>query len=247
MDFRSSTDISNHLKNVLEVRPSSRRRKAEQDSEEPARRTKSRRQDTEAAADQVQSLPSDHDSGDADQEDNIDDEPEENEAVPHPIYSQGRMVYEDDLFKIYVKAVSHKRVTRYSLSDHLFNVWVEPKQTKTLDPPLLFDLEEALEKALIHILDRLKDVYNSPLNQNQIYITVVEENILNGLNSGNYSLNTPSDKIVRWVLSMLYNYLKSDQTLKLSDSFKIQIKVLSVQHTNDLVNHHRRFRRHVYH
>ncbi len=46
---------------------------------------------------------------------------------------------------------------------------------------------------------------------------------------------------------MLYNYLKSKQTLKLNNSFKIQIKVLSRRHTNDLVQQNRRFRQHIYH
>ncbi len=166
-------------------------------------------------------------------------------AIPHPIYSRGRDVYEDEYYKVHVIAVSFRKRTRYSLTDHLFDVRIEPKDTSF--QPLILDLEEALEKGLIIILDHLKRAYDSRVNQNQIYITIVEKNILRGLNSGNYSLHTPSAKIARWVLAMLYNYLKSKQTLELNDSFKIQIKVLSRRHTNDLVERNSRFRQHIYH
>ncbi len=176
----------------------------------------------------------------ADTEDNND----VNEAIPHPVYKKGTKVFEDHAYKVYVKAVSHRQRTQYSLSDHLFTLWLEEK---THSVPLLFDLEFALEQALIQVLDRLKEVYNAQQNQNQIYVTVLEKNILHGLNSGNYSLNTPSKKIVRWVLSMLYNYLKSDQTLRLNNSFKIQIKVLSIRHVRDLQKRRANFRRHIFH
>ncbi len=43
-------------------------------------------------------------------------------------------------------------------------------------------------------------------------------------------MNTPSLIIANRVLSMLYNYLKSFQTLRINPSFKIQVKVLSVPH-----------------
>ncbi len=64
----------------------------------------------------------------------------------------------------------------------------------------------------------------------QVYVTLIEKNLLKGLNSGNYNINTPSYIIANRILSMLYNYLKSYQTLRLNPSFKIQIKVLSVSH-----------------
>ncbi len=168
-----------------------------------------------------------------------------NEAEPHPLFSRGTDVYEDSQFIVRVKAVAHRKRTRYSLSDHLFDVKIIPKDAKTI--PLVIDLEDAIAKGLILILEKLQKVYDSRLHQNQIYVTVIEKHILNGLNSGNYSLHTPSAKIARWILAMLYNYLKSNQTLKLNESFKIQIKVLSRRHTDDLVARRPGFRIHTYH
>ncbi len=75
----------------------------------------------------------------------------------------------------------------------------------------------------------MKNVYGKDLHH-QVYITIIEKKILHGLNSGNYDINTPSGIIANRVLSMLYNYLKSFQTLRINPSFKIQVKVLSVPH-----------------
>ncbi len=240
--FRTRAEIRNHLKRVLD---GSSKRKASQ-TQEGEREEKRRRDDQENLSGDGDSSGSTN-SQDQDAESENEDESVDvrnDEAIPHPRYSRGRVVYEDDVCRVFVKAVAHRKRTRYSLSDHLFNLWVETKRNIT---PLIFDLEFALEKALVHVLDRLRSEYNASQNQNQVYITVLEKNILHGLNSGNYSLNTPSQKIARWVLSMLYNYLKSDQTLRLNDSFKIQIKVLSFRHVRDLEQRRANFRRHIFH
>ncbi len=86
-----------------------------------------------------------------------------------------------------------------------------------------------MKKALEAVLNSLKLVYGRDLHH-QVYVTIIENKILHGLNSGNYDINTPSSIISNRVLSMLYNYLKSYQTLRINPSFKIQVKVLSVPH-----------------
>ncbi len=161
----------------------------------------------------------------------------------HDPYIQGTVVVQMPTFDLKVKSVSHVRRTRYNLSDHLYSIWVEQK--KRGRPPLLLDLEEALERAIILVLDELKTVYSK--KDHQIYVTIIDRHITSGLNSGNYSLQTPSSKIARWMMSMLYNFLKSKQTLRLNKSFKVQVKVLSVSHTRDLEQNRPRFQRHVYH
>ncbi len=159
-------------------------------------------------------------------------------------FHEGTIVYEEPEFRLKVKSVQHVRRTRYMLSDHLYSIWIELKQRG--QPPLLLDLEKAIEQGIITVLNELKSVYPSH-HQYQIYVTIIAEKIKSGLNSGNYSLNTPSEKIARWMLSMLYNYLKSKQTMRLDKTFKIQIKVLSVGHTNNLAQNNVKFRKHVYH
>ena len=250
MTLRTSQAIKRHFQSVLQAEQASRR--APEHPRPKHRRTPSISGNSQASdlkgsgENENENESENHDADNEDEgtfEDN-DTEPRDIRSIPHPIYSQGRTVYEDEFYKVYVKAVSHRQRTRYSLSDHLFDLKVIPKENH--ESPFLIDLEEVLEKGLVHVLERLQDVYSSARNQNQIYVTVVEENILHGLNSGNYSLHTPARKIARWVLGMLYNYLKSKQTLQLNKSFKIQIKVLSHRHTTDLEKK-RTFNRHVYH
>ncbi len=248
MSFQTASQITSHLRKILH---NNKRDNREQEPPvKQARQTglgESETPQTPSPSNTIQDYDDDGDGEFADIEDNSNEEADTSEALPHPIYSRGRMVYEDDLYQVFVKAVRHKKPTQYSLSDHLFTVWVKSKTLVNNEEPLLFDLELALEKALIEILDRLKAVYDSQQNQNQIYITVLEKSMLNGLNSGNYSLHTPSKTIVRWVLSMLYHFLKSNQTIRLNESFKIQIKVLSLRHTQALEKNKRGFTRHLYH
>ncbi len=255
--LRTKAEISQHLRNVLLEKHDRKRNYSAEDNETmcpiPAKKQKELNNDDDisgggesnSSRNATEQTPSPRYSEDEDFADEEDNNTEvNNESNSHPIYLQGTKVFENDLYSVFVKGVQHKRRTRYSLSDHLFIMWIEPKKSGT---PLIFDLESALETALTHVLDRLKRVYDSVQNQNQIYITVTEKNILHGLNSGNYSLHTPSAKIVRWVLSMLYNYLKSEQTLRLNDSFKIQIKVLSHRHVQDLEKRRADFKKHIYH
>ena len=184
-------------------------------------------------------------SGDTEDGNSQNGEIEEN--LPEEVYSRderGTIIVNNSDYAIRVKATSHARQTRYSLQDHLYNIWVEQKDRGPA--PYIIDLEEGLEKALVAVLNHLKNSYPSQ-NNYQLYVTIVDNSITSGLNSGNYSIKTPSDKIARWMMAMLYNYLKSNQTMQLNNSFKIQIKVLSIPHTNDLVRSRRHFRTHFYH
>ncbi len=141
-------------------------------------------------------------------------------------YVEGKTVFKNQAVSIKAKSVSHKRYTRFSLQDHLYNIELAPTRRKA---PLIINISKALKTSLIKVLDKLKEVYAKNLHH-QVYVTIIEQKILKGLNSGNYDINTPSYIIANRILSMLYNYLKSYQTLRINPSFKIQIKVLSVSH-----------------
>ncbi len=161
-------------------------------------------------------------------------------------YKQGTKIYEDEDFSVFVKSVNHKKSNKYELSDHLYKITFHQK---TQDPVLLLDIEEPLKKALIQVLSELQLNYKSE-NHHQVFVTIVEKSILRGLNSGNYSLNAPSKKVANWVCAILYNYLKSKQTLTLNESFNVKIKVLGTQHIRDLMDNKKRkrpFKPHIYH
>ncbi len=141
-------------------------------------------------------------------------------------YANGKIVFKNQAVSIKAKSVSHKRYTRFSLQDHLYNIELSPTKRKA---PLVTNISKALKSSLIKVLDKLKEVYAKNLHH-QVYVTIIEQKILKGLNSGNYDINTPSYIIANRILSILYNYLKSYQTLRINPSFKVQIKVLSVSH-----------------
>ena len=158
-----------------------------------------------------------------------DNDPNKREKVGDP-FESGRTVFKDKNLQIEVQSIAHKRNHRFSLDDHLYNMKIEARNNESL---LVFNVASALRVALTKVLDQLKSSYAKDLHH-QVYVTVIERKILNGLNSGNYDINTPSRIISNRVLSMLYNYLKSYQTLRINPSFKIQLKVLSVKHMDHL-------------
>ena len=153
----------------------------------------------------------------------------------------GKTVYQSPSFSITVQQIEHTRRTRYSMDDHLYDIRIHPKQGQQM--PFLLNIEPALQTALTYVLELLKQLYPAQ-NNHQLYVTILDRSLLKGINTGNYSLNTPSQFIVRYVLAQLYNFLKSNQTLVLNQSFKLQVKVLSVRTTNDLVRR-RNFRPHI--
>ncbi len=261
MSLRRSSDLNSHLRSVLDIsnttltEPETKRPRQlaneerdyqfdiEDDTPNSNRQDETGNETSLIGTDLIGGGASGEDTND----EGIDNGHGEDElALPHAVFVRGSDVFRNNLYIAHVKAVAHRRRTRYSLSDHLFNVTIKEKPGSPI--PYLIDLQNLIKKALIKILDRLKLAYNSSVNQNQIYLTVVEKHILRGLNTGNYSLNAPSHIIANWVLALLYNYLKSKQTLKLNESFKIQIKILSRRHTSNLMENKRRtFQKKIYH
>ncbi len=168
--------------------------------------------------------------------------PARRQETPFP--KNGKIVFRNEFLQSIVKEVDHKKYSRFNVGDHLYslNFHINDKSKR----PLLLDMEEVLYVSLISVLEKLKKSY--PSNEDfQIYLTIIGPGIKSGLNTGNYSIRAPSAKIVRWMLSMLYNYLKSNQTMHLNRKFHVKIKVLSVEHTRNLQKNHRTFKKHVYH
>ena len=91
------------------------------------------------------------------------------------------------------------------------------------------DLFEVLNTSIIRAINLLKSRFNGDMNR-QIYATIIDDQIKNGLNSGNYSMQSPAEAISNHLLNMLNSYLQSNESSLINDSFCIQFKVLSVAH-----------------
>ncbi len=176
------------------------------------------------------------------QHQNLENNPEKRNEVGN-IFEKGTTVFSDHNLVIKIKSIQNQRNTRFRTDDHLYQINIEPRRRTA---PLLLNLERALREALIKILMKLKGMYARNLHH-QIYLTIIEQNIIHGLNTGNFDINTASNVIINRAMTMLHSYLKSKQTLRLNSSFKIQIKVLSHRHTQHLVATKPNFKKHVYH
>ncbi len=51
---------------------------------------------------------------------------------------------------------------------------------------------------------------------------------------GRYDLNAPTKDIVNRITTMFHHYLESNKTLRLNESFNVKIKVIGLQHMNDM-------------
>ncbi len=144
----------------------------------------------------------------------------------------GVNVYQDNNVVISVKKIDHKKQTRYNLEDHLFELRIRALHAD-MTPPLVYSLEKGIRTALISVITTLQKIYDETQHR-EVYLTVCEKSILRGLNTGNYHLFMSSSDLAHQVLNILHSYLKSHENMRLSDSFKINAKILSVRHSTDL-------------
>jgi len=96
--------------------------------------------------------------------------------------SPTEIVYETDSLKLVVEKGAFKRQKNFRLQDHLFYFKIIPKKTNE-KLPLLSDLYDFLHAALLHTLESIKTFYK-PEDHNVAYLTLHQEPMVNGLNSG---------------------------------------------------------------
>lgn len=75
-------------------------------------------------------------------------------------------------------------------------------------------------------------IQNLSGHHNLVYLTIYQEPMINGLNTGAYDIQNPESAIelTDRALTMLAQYLISNQTLELNSTFKVYLKILSIQH-----------------
>lgn len=146
---------------------------------------------------------------------------------PHPI-PEPILVYTDKNVDVWAQERLHKRQQKFKLDDHMIDLIVKPHKDAE-EEPLLESLLQALVQAVKKITERLQSYYDSSEHR-QVYASVLESHMLRALRTGNFDLNVPAQEISYRVLQLLYNYLDSNQSVRLNDSFAINFKVLSLAH-----------------
>lgn len=146
-------------------------------------------------------------------------------TLPNSIASNHVQIFENDFMTLFVYKATHQRQRQFRFQDTLFHIKAALK--KNSKPPLLKDLLDILNEALNYLLKNLKTFFNLH-DHNVAYFCLVQDPMVNGLNTGPFNLNEDSTKLVDKLLSMLNTYLISNQNLELNNSFKIYVNVLSI-------------------
>ena len=107
--------------------------------------------------------------------------------VTHHIPQQpSDIVYENDSLKLIVEKSSFKKQKIFRLQDHLFKFKIVHKKPQE-QLPLLSELFDFLHAALLHVLESVKSFYRKE-DHNIAYLTLHQEPMVNGLNTGVYDL-----------------------------------------------------------
>ena len=149
----------------------------------------------------------------------------ENASIP---FNKEETVFEDNSVKIQVKRISHRQEKKFRLHDMLLDLKITNKSNTKA--PLLISILLSLRIAITNMLKRLQ-AYFSRDSHHQVYITVLQEQLLRGLQTGNMDLHTPAEDMAKLVINRIYHVLKSKVTMRADESFKVVLKILSVQHT----------------
>lgn len=92
------------------------------------------------------------------------------------------IIYENNFLKLIVEKGSFKKQKLFRLQDHLFYFKIEQKRPHD-SLPMLSDIFDFLHAALLHVLESIKSFYKQE-DHNIAYLTLHQEPMVNGLNTG---------------------------------------------------------------
>lgn len=125
----------------------------------------------------------------------------------HDLFRNPTVVYQDHQLTISVKRKEFKRQVRFKLDDILFSMTIKKKRLRSSSvQPLLLTLLESLHRGLTKIIKELQRHYSG--NNHQLYVTICENRIQHGLNTGNYSIREKASVISYASIDALYYYLQ---------------------------------------
>ena len=135
-------------------------------------------------------------------------------------------IFSDDQIKLVVKSAQLTRHVNFQIEDHLFKMAII---SETNSSPLVLNITRGLSIGMRRLILKLRRYY--PKDQHrQMYLTFTANGIVGGLNTRNFSIWSPVQKIVDDVLAMIENYCQSERDFKINSSCFIQVKILSMRH-----------------
>ena len=123
----------------------------------------------------------------------------------------------------------HQRQKIFRIEDHIYYIKLRVKDGK--QAPLLVDILQALSEGFNYILTNLRNLYDHS-HHNIAYMTYYQEPMINGINTGGFDIQLNSAEMIERLMKMLNQFLISNQSLRVNDTFKVYVKVLSIDHLN---------------
>ena len=154
-------------------------------------------------------------------------------AVPPPnLFPRSTLIHTSDSFKIYDRQTPFKRQKSFDSSDRLYGINVQMSDGQ--EGPFMTDCQDVMRSVLEYVIGQIQHAFDKNRHR-QIYVTISDiNNMLNGINTANYSIREDKDVIIKEALSQFFIFLQSHKEMHLTDSFKIHVKVLGIEHV-----HHR--------
>ena len=138
------------------------------------------------------------------------------------------IIFEEGNLQLIIEKGNHVKQKKFRLEDHLFYIKVKLKDPKS-ESPMLRDILNFLEIGFDYIISQIRQYYKNE-DHNIAYLTLYQKPMINGLNTGGFDIQDSGVQIIERVLKMLEQFLVSNQTLKLDETFKVYLKVLSIPH-----------------
>jgi hypothetical protein len=129
----------------------------------------------------------------------------------------------------YIFSGMHQRQKKFQIEDHIYYIKLRVKPGK--EAPLLIDILFVLQEGFNYILNNLRQFYDKN-HHNIAYMTFYQEPMINGLNTGAFDIQENGSEMIERLLKMLNQFLISNQTLQVNKTFKVYVKVLSIDHMN---------------
>lgn len=89
-------------------------------------------------------------------------------------------IYENESIIVYIEKTIHRRLKRFKFLDNLFQIKIE---TKNESAPLLSTLLETFEMIFKFIINHIRTFFK-PEDHNIAYLTVCQDPMINGINTG---------------------------------------------------------------
>lgn len=151
----------------------------------------------------------------------------ENESRAESATKPSDLIFENDSLKLSVIRGTHRQQTKskFRLTDHMFYLSIVPK-TKNKKMPLLVEILNFLYVAFNFILNQLKKFYN-PADRNIAFITIAQNSMLNGLNSGIVIFNIRHITLFLICSTFPSNYLRMTTISPSFPCYKLRTGIIS--------------------